>query len=238
MTRYLAQRKTFKLNLLLAACLLLCAALLMSCGKEPLPEAPDIVAPNYQGAWRLAASASGEATPEVITCTAINGVNSRTETLNITKTGYIHLTIYFVSSTTCGGEHRIEIPREYKLLEESKTDSEQILTVASHSFTVNVLSERAALFLNTEKACGHEDWQEATYKMAEQNLKDCRDVTADTASNTGTLLFEIPSEATLANMRVRFSSQGDGIVLSKRIIDGGSTTGTASFDNDKTYLAK
>lgn len=210
---------------------LLVAGGLTSCGKEPAPIEPDIVQPEYQGAWRFAATAIGDDTPVAIECTAINGVNSRATTINVTKTGYAQLTVYYVSSTECTGEHRIEIPREYKLVEVEKSESEQVLSVATHTFTVNVYSDRAALFLNTERACGHEDWQEATYEVEHDNLRDCELV--DGVSNAGTLLFPIPSEEELASTRVRLSSQGEGIQMEA----GDFSDGNVVYD-ERRYFAK
>lgn len=206
------------------ALLLGCSAVWLSCGDEP-PAKPDgIVAMHLQGGWRLASAASGSDTPAAIDCTVVNGTDSRSETMNINATGYRHLVIYYVSATNCQSENRVEIPTEVTLAA-AEGDTYQVLT---STFSVIVIGDRAATFLDFESACGHTDWQMQPYATSSQHLRDC------TAANAGSLLYPVPTAAEIAAWRVQITAQGAGVSLARKNADEADT----AFDSSRSFYAR
>lgn len=181
---------------------------LISCGEQKKPEAPQLVESRYQGGWQLAEEATGDESPKPIPCKTVGSTDSRSETMNVYKSGYRYLTIYYVSNTTCQGDNRIEIPIEVAFEQIASTSEHQTFKVTAHKFTVNVIGARGARFLDFDTACGRKDWQEGTYTTDMQHLKDCTD------RNSGILLQPIPTDIT--SQRVRLSAQGKGLIMAKK----------------------
>lgn len=213
-------RARYKQLAMLAAC----SVMWLSCGDEK-PAKPDgIVAMALQGGWRLASAASGNDTPAAIGCTVVNGTDSRSETMNINASGYRHLVIYYVSATNCQSENRVEIPTEVTLAA-AGGDTYQVVT---STFSVVVIGDRAATFLDFESACGHKDWQMQPYATSSQHLQDC------TAANAGSLLYPVPTAAEIAAWRVQIAAQGAGVTLARKNADQADT----AFDSSRSFYAR
>lgn len=200
------------------------SAVLISCGDDKKPAPSGVIDMRFQGGWRLASSASGQDTPAAIPCTVVGGTDSRSETMNINANGYRYLVVYYVSATNCVSNHRVEIPTEITL---EKTE-DGTYKAASSSFSVIVIGDRAATFLDYESACGHKDWQMQPYATTSQHLKDC------TTANAGSLLKPVPSAAEIAAWRIQITSQGDGVSLARKNADESNT----AFDSSRQFYAR
>lgn len=206
--------------------LTLWSAALIGCGEEKKPEGLEIVDGRYQGGWRLAES--GGDSPAPIDCKIDNRINSRMESININKTGYRHLLIYYISATNCQGDNRIEIPIDITFEQVAKNGETQTFKITTRSYRVDVIGDRAATYLNHERVCGLTNWQEATYTPDLDNLKAC------TAANAGSVVAPVPSAEDLAKLRVRLSPEGHGIAIGYK--KDGETD--VAYRNNTSYFGR